>query len=400
MRAILKAIFITILCFVIINKVKAQTIYTADSISSGNTKDVITNFFQLAFNNFTGKNKQFNFASNPFALMVKSNPNLLTDTNYAKYTNLRRLNFAFGLQLDTNYKFNGFSSGIKFSIVDKRDSTTSKILFDNIRKDSFNVERDLLQLLISTYREDNFPNTSDENRKMRTFIDTNITALFNDNKPLSKMDSNFVKIVESVVEKNKKKLIYILDFFKNKSTLTFKQYNDSIYTKLKNAIKTAPLWIIGLSDTMYKDRPVFSNVSLATEYSKGVFNPKPHKNNFELNIKASLNFSKDTLQQNDNLKRVILNSQAGLNWVVRDRVNEVPYFELKAAIEYNSNLSNNLYKDEIKDLFTFNGTTRLRIYNDIWIPLEIKYDPINGKVFGFLSVKSNFKALSGFIKGK
>ena len=49
-----------------------------------------------------------------------------------------------------------------------------------------------------------------------------------------------------------------------------------------------------------------------------------------------------------------------------------------------------LYPNEKKDSFTFNGIFRIKIINDIWIPLRFKYDPQNGNVLGFLSVKYNF----------
>src|ERR1700758_3976836 len=60
-------------------------VLTADSLASGNTKDVLTSFFQLAFNKLTGPNKELDFTSNPFALMLKSDTTLAVDTNYVKY---------------------------------------------------------------------------------------------------------------------------------------------------------------------------------------------------------------------------------------------------------------------------------------------------------------------------
>jgi len=57
-----------------------------------------------------------------------------------------------------------------------------------------------------------------------------------------------------------------------------------------------------------------------------------------------------------------------------------------------------LYADEKRDRLILNGTLRLRIYNDIWVPLEIKYDPDAGNVFGFLNVRANFTALGKFAR--
>src|SRR5215203_293069 len=107
---------------------KVKTILTADSLRSGNAKDVLTSFFQLSFNRLTGPDKELNFNSNPFAIMLKSNPELAIDSDYYRYRALRKTNFGFGIKLDTSFRFNGFSSGIKYALIDQRDSSTSKLL--------------------------------------------------------------------------------------------------------------------------------------------------------------------------------------------------------------------------------------------------------------------------------
>src|SRR3982751_5635416 len=101
-------------------------IFTADSLATGNYKDVLSSFFQLAFNNFTGPNKELRFTSNPFAVMAKWDSTLLIDTNYYRYRHLRKLNFSFAGKLDSAYRFNGFSSSIKYALVDQRDITVSR----------------------------------------------------------------------------------------------------------------------------------------------------------------------------------------------------------------------------------------------------------------------------------
>jgi hypothetical protein len=65
---------------------------------------------------------------------------------------------------------------------------------------------------------------------------------------------------------------------------------------------------------------------------------------------------------------------------------------------YYRNLSN-LYQNEERSRLTVNGTARVRLFDDIWVPLEIKYDPVNGNVFGLINVKFNFTALSSLVKG-
>ena len=74
------------------------------------------------------------------------------------------------------------------------------------------------------------------------------------------------------------------------------------------------------------------------------------------------------------------------------------YCEIKFSGSYYHNFAT-LYANERRDSLTINGTLRVRILEDIWIPLEIKYDPKSGNVFGFLNIKANFTGLGKLLKG-
>src|SRR6202008_343289 len=99
---------------------------TADSLASGNYKDVLKSFFQLSFEKFTGPDKELKFTSTPFAVMAKLDSTLLVDEKYLKYRTLRNINFSFAAKIDSVFKFNGYSSEIKYAIINKRDETVSK----------------------------------------------------------------------------------------------------------------------------------------------------------------------------------------------------------------------------------------------------------------------------------
>ena len=109
-----KILFLSIICvWFSTTRLHAQTpvkvaALTADSLASGNYKDVLTSFFQLAFDKLTGKNKELKFSSNPYAIMLRANPELAIDSAYIRHKVLRNLNFNFSLKLDTSYKFNAF----------------------------------------------------------------------------------------------------------------------------------------------------------------------------------------------------------------------------------------------------------------------------------------------------
>lgn len=371
----------------------AKTIYTADSIKSGNSKDILTNFFQLAFNNLAGPNKEFGFSSNPYAIMLKKDPGLNKDIFYKKYKPLRKLNFSFGVRLDSSFNFNGFTSGLKYSLIDQTDVTASKVVAQKLKDDKLGREMALLNTAISTYLRTEFRGSDSE----RIAINTYRNSLFQEDKPLSGFNNEFQNLVRGIVKD--KNLTSIAEVIDKNTGRSLREIDSLNFVKLKNSIKNNLLWTVGVNDSTYKDKFQFANIAIVSELTKGVFEPESGENNFEINIKAMLNFSNDTVNKRRNLDRQIFSIESGLNWVWRDKTTDRSFFEIKFSGSYYRNFGNP-YPNEKKDSLTINGTARIRIINDIWIPLEVKYDPKTGKIFGFLNLKANFWGIGALLKGK
>ena len=378
-------------------------VLNANSLASGNTKDILTSFFQLAFDNLTGPKKSINFNSNPFAIMLKENPGLAVDSNYYKYRRLRKLNFNFGLNLDTSFKMDGFTLGFKYALINRRDTTTSPVLLDGLQKDSLNQDIQALELKILNFQNDSLPTTGvdparkDSNILLRRLLKANLNKMRSDSPyiPFANLDPYFKKTVTRIALYNG--LQFFLRFIQSNPAMSIQKSLDENFTALKKTIKYAPLWTVSLTDTATKNQLLFSNITLATQYSKGVFKLRTGSN-LELDIRASVKFSEDSSQKSRNLQRDILIVEPGINWVVRNKSNDHSQLEFKLGGSYIHNF-NRLYTDEKRDQLMFSGIFRVRLINDIWIPLEFKYDPSNGNVFGFLSVKANFTGLGKLLNG-
>jgi len=363
-------------------------LFAADSVKSGNAKDILTSFFQLGLNNLLGPNKELSINSSPFAIMLKRNPNLSLDKNYKKYKPLRRLNFSLGVRFDSSFGFNGFSSGLQFSLIDQTDATTSKYIFEKLRSDELNHERDILLTALNEYLINNVAAAD------KVSFATNINKVLQD-VPFNSLDAGFQKIVKQLAAD--KNLTKIGNVFANKGDSSFKQIDAAKYKALKNSIKNNLLWTIGISDSTYKDKFQFSNVAIVSKLTKGIFDPEPGDNNLEVNMMAAYTFSNDTLRQGRNLKREIFTVESGINWILRDKTTDRPFCEMKFSGSYYHNFANT-YINERRDSLTINGTLRVRVLEDIWIPLEIKYDPRSGNIFGFLNIKANFTGLNKLLK--
>ncbi|MCW3106748.1 MAG: hypothetical protein JWQ09_1254 [Segetibacter sp.] len=362
---------------------------TADSLATGNYKDVFKSFFQLAFDRFTSNNKEIQFTSNPFAIMAKMDTSLLKSSNYRRYNHLRNLNISFSGKLDSAYKFNGFSSGIKYAIINKRDETVSDqfiTLAVKAGQPFFQINNSLIQYIAKFKDDRNKQNKLNEQRD----------KLFKGDITFNELDAGLKKVFRETAE--------TLD-----SEASEEMINDpniaktlaKLYDSIRTRFHERALWTVALSDTTYKNQFFFSNVVLSTEFLKGLDDPTKALRpvGVQLNLKAALNVLDDTLKKGRDLQRSILQFEPGFNLVFRAKKALYSYAEFKFSGTYYHNFSN-LYADEKRDGFTFNGTLRLRIFNDIWVPLEIKYDPDSGNIFGFLNVRANFASLKSLVTSK
>lgn len=363
---------------------------TADSLSTGNYKDVLNSFFQLAFEKLTGDDKELRFTSTPFAVMAKMDSTLLIDTTYLKYSTLRNINFSVGLKLDSSYKFNGFSSGVKYALINQRDETVerafTKLVLNNATVQQLFKLNDSVAAFFSKL-------AADPVRAHKASLDYN--EFLKGKKNYSDLDQDLQdKMLE--LAKSDPATKSIADTLAANKNYNINQAAAEIYKKLKAEFNNNALWTIGLSDTTCQDRFFFSNLVFASEFLKGI-TPYKNKNDLEINLKTALQLQDDTLHAARDLKRSIFSFEPGVNIVFKTRERKKSYLEFKLSGSYYHSFGS-LYVGEERDRITLNSTIRIRVLDDIWIPLEIKYDPKNGNLFGFLNVRANFKALGNVAK--
>lgn len=387
MRKIFAVLCITGLLVFQADRLHAQVgkkipLLTADSLASGNYKDVLTSFFQLAFDKLTGPQKELRFSSNPYAIMLRNNPDLAVDTSYKKLKGWRNLNFGFGIKLDTSYKFNGFSSGISYALINKRDNSVYHEFINAVL--ASNGEFATLQTLISQVTR-----SIDDAAFKNKFRDETHKLLSKSGITYDKLSPEVKQIVDTLIANHQLKGVAAALKNNNKQNLYNLAFTN--YDSVKKSFQNRLLWTVGINDTTYKDQFMFTNVLLYTRLVKGVVNPN-RRSNLEIDVNASLNFLDDTARAGRDLKRNLLRIEPGVNWVLKERDGQQSIIEFKINGSFR-HISGSLYQNEKRDQFLFNGSFRLRIIQDIWIPLDFTYDPKNGKVFGFLSVKANFNGL-------
>jgi len=184
---------------------------------------------------------------------------------------------------------------------------------------------------------------------------------------------------------------------KQNNNFNVKSYADNLYKDMKDNFNKNTLWTVGVTDTTLKNQLVFTNVVFHTEFIKGINKYNKTRNDLELNIRSQLQLADDTLKTGRDLKRAVFNFEPGINVAFKTKTTKKSYLEMKFSGGYYHSFSQ-LYANEDRDRLFFNGTIRIRIMNDIWVPFEIKYEPKTGNLFGFINVRANFKALGAAAK--
>jgi hypothetical protein len=367
------------------NPEKPIPVFTADSLATGNYKDVLTSFFQLAFDNLVGPQKELKFTSNPYAIMMRGNPDLAVDTSYLRYSTLRNLNFGFGIRLDSNFRFNGFTSAINYAIINKRDYTVYREFLDIVENKitQFSRMTDSIAAMASELQPSN-PGLVRRVREQWRRLNNRKEKF-----TISQVEDSVKTVLLGIAKQAN--LTEVQKMIEENSTESIVHRTDAAFESARNLFKNRLLWTVGISDTTYNDQFFFSNLVLSTQVLKGFTDPeKP--GGLEFDLRGAFNMQDDSIRAGRDLRRSMLNFEGGLNYVRRSRKTDVSFFEVKMSASYNR-VFNGLYSGERRELFTLNGTLRLRVFDDIWLPLQFKYDPGTGNVFGFLSVKANFTAL-------
>lgn len=344
-----------------------NSIRTDAHLQSGNYRDVLTNFFQLAFQDLTGDNKQFQFSSNLFAIKLKTNPTLNLDKYYKHQTFWRNSNVDFDIRLSEKFALKGINLGYRYAIVNKRDVSMAKDFSKKLGVMTANLEALKSQMAIEL-------SAMEDDAEYMTLLKA-MNQFMNDSTfTYSKLPEKLKQLMTNYVGKG------IEDDF------SFRAAAKQAYDNLIDSYKGKLLWTLsGRAITNTKSR--FTAGELKTRATAGLLQLSRYSN-IEFDIEGGTEFFEDSLSLNKDI-RTRMYATGSLNYVIRN-ANQVPFFEFKIGSSYQE-----IYRPiyQTKE-FTLNGGLRLRVSRDIWVPVSFVYDVENANLFGYISVKSNFDWLT------
>jgi len=380
MRHIKKVIIIFTFCFAALSAESQDTVSAksvekgAIDLKSGNYKDVLTSFFQLAATDLTGKNKSFEFKSTLFGIKLRADSTLIVDTNFIKQTFYRNLQFEMKLNVDNNIKPQTFTAGIKYALLNRRDKALADFRGKEIGDRIGNYMKNIEQIQVEYLQSESFQNKSPEDKAQAIKeLDAAINK-FHQDQDLESLPKDFED--------------FFRNFLKANSYTVLQKGIDSAYKE----IETKPLWTVALNSTTNNFNHAIDSVSFETVFLQGGVSDV-----FEGDVRANLTY-KDTDSANDDY-RMVFNGKAGLNFnLFKDVKTKKSLLEIKPQFEYNRILKG-LVPNEEEERFSANAEVRIRITDKLWIPLTVKYDIKNKNLFGFLNVAWNMDVFKDFLKG-
>jgi hypothetical protein len=146
---------------------------------------------------------------------------------------------------------------------------------------------------------------------------------------------------------------------------------------LKNRLSHKSLWTISGTEMYDYQRTQTDHIVLGTDYAFFI-------GKVPFDAGASITWAADTAKRSSPLVRRIYEVTFGKNITV------AKWFELKPALDY-IHTTGPLYKKEVTDNFAASLTPRLKINNQFWLPITIKYDVKKPQFFGLLSVQYSLK---------
>jgi hypothetical protein len=156
------------------------------------------------------------------------------------------------------------------------------------------------------------------------------------------------------------------------------------YKKITDEISKRPLLTLGFETKNSESNWEFATIKL--EFQKGLGFVKSDEYPWDLYFASELNFTNDTLSISNKLDRSVFSAKGGINHVLIKRQNNQSFLEVLGGFEYNS-VFKGKYPDEKSSVLNAMFNLTFRIAPNLYLPVELKYDPEKSRLMGQVRIK-------------
>ena len=348
----------------IFDKLKSKTSFKYDALSE---------ILQVGLNKgiLTGNTKEFSLKSSIYGLMVLGNKDYEIDKNYSKLTFQRNFEIGFNMKLNDDNRISGFGLAAKYAIINMRDLSIGKE-YDVLFPKTAAIQKTLVNLInpvITAFYRD--PAKKNDREKMNKFLHEN-SNIKDFPKFFNELKTYLSGTTDSVAIDQLEKMQTNLDEL-NKE-----------YSAITKQIEKGPL--LTFAGESSKTDSKWDFVKLKLEYTKGMGFVKDDENPWDLYLGAFYNIVRDSLSVSNNLNRVTGTLKGGINHVLVKDANNQSVVEILGGFEYNS-VFQGKYVNENNNQLNALFNLSFRIAPNLYLPLEVKYDPDKSNFLGQVRLK-------------
>lgn len=364
----------------------------ANTKKTANSKDILTTFFRASIDNLLGEDRRFTFNATLYgidSLFRKNQP-----LSYSKERWLRQNSIDIGITGDSSNTVTRFSFGATLSLINKKDIKNNRLGDRDIKT------LESMAVLIQAIHRSVQDHIAQNHLKEFTTDSINkaIEASWNAADRANNFDSVHPLIREAlqdpaitgrVLERLRVNNEYItaeeLDA-DIKKILTGVDVFHETYRQITQKYARKPLWTLSPSVT-YDRIKKQGEYTLGTALTFGL-----GKNNtakpWEFEAKGLFQVLNDSTILKSNYRNKPLSVSVGINKVMLANSDQAPKMEFKLFTQYDHQFGDVLPGAD-KSVFSFNTTLRINVFQSLWLPITVKYDPENGNFLGFFSVVAN-----------
>ncbi|HEX7847784.1 MAG TPA: hypothetical protein VF476_18420, partial [Chitinophagaceae bacterium] len=337
--------------------------------------DLLSEILQVGIDKGVLKSNEneVNLKSTLYGLMVLFNKDYEIDKNYSRLKMQRNLEIGGSMQLNNeDQKINGFSLALKYAIINNRDLSEGKDynkIAPQVRQLQQKMASNIAPVLEAFLNDST---KSDEEKEL-------LTKFLHDNSNIKDFNLFFSKLKPIVSFTNNKEISRLMA-----NMQTDLEKLNAEYDSITKVIEKRPLLTFSTEGKSLEGEWEFAKFKL--EYSKGLGFVKDDQNPWDIYFGAFFDITRDTVSSSKKLNRTIGTLKGGINHVLIKKSNNQSFVEVLGGFEYNS-IFDGKYIDEKKNVLSALFNFTFRIAPNLYLPLELKYDPDKEKFLGLVRMK-------------
>lgn len=351
--------------------------------------NTLAEIFQASINSgiITTNGTDIGLKSTIFQLHKIWKPDIINENNYVKQTFARNFEFGIGIKINGANKINAFGTSVKYAIINNRDISLQNKkymdkdiaelngLIDGVVKQLHNGIALRIENAINRSPQMIYGKDSSKRKIIENALDT-FTAHNSSAQALQQLGVDLKNFYNDLDMKQS-------DF----AAFNYGEVRQAISKKaeaLEDNIKKRGLLTFNFGSN-YKEKG-WDSLNVNLEYIKGLGNVKDKDKPWDIYAAAFYDFKQDTVSKSA-LGRQIFTAKFGINKVLlKNKKENNSFLEILGAAQY-THVLKGLYAKESKGVFMADFILSIRLSATLFLPLELKYDPKNANVFGFLKVK-------------